>query len=90
LLDAVHRGHVSNGARDQDQRNVQAFFTQDIQSLRATPLPQVVVGQNYIRTIRSDPLPEIFGSLDHLTADLELTLPQLAQDQIPVSGVVLH
>ena len=90
LLDALHGGYIAQRAGYENQRDIAAFLAQNAQCLRASPLPQVVIGQNQIRTISPYVFPEFISRLYHIAQDLELTPPQLAQNQVSVVSIVFH
>ena len=64
-----HRGFFADGARDDDEGNVQAALLQDRQSPKGIELRQIVVRKDYVKGLLSQSCLHPSGGFHHCTVD---------------------
>src|SRR6266852_97424 len=62
------------GATDKDKRDLPLRSVQEFQCLRFPPIGAGILGDNKVIGVRAQPLAELFGSSDDLSADREMHL----------------
>src|SRR5467141_5259862 len=63
-----------HGATDKDKRDLPLRSVQEFQCLRFPPIGAGILGDNKVIGVRAQPLAELFGSSDDLSADREMHL----------------
>ena len=79
----------AQGAGDEDEGNVPAHLTQQVQRFHPVPRRQRVVGEDDVKGLRGKACGKFLGGLHALHPRLESALAQLAAAQLGVRRVVL-